>query len=407
MNSPVKDGVREILFNFKGTQDRINEEWSEAGKRLTQRRDIGLLLPVLSEEFVEPYNADLIGDGFYGNYHTVVDGKFVYQTVNRSFGPDIIDASPESWIEYEKYQISPATFAETKGYGFGFSDIEEKWAAVNVTGVTVDLVLKMKKKDPVNMVVLDPTNIYPEMVIKGVVLDRGDGELISLSPNNLIVTPEISEHRYPNRAGKAVYIFEDTAVENVIFKIEQRNSYPCTIGHVKYTDLSGNIIQGPAPVKDRPYTMDYEVETKDWKRTIEYFPANRYAIGISDVEVLRNTYSINGFIITDPIAFDAPIDRVAIETNEYVPTGCSIKYSLSFDNGTQWFYFKPIGSSMHQQVIAVNDRRPGAYEDSSTIYVQVSGEPRELLLKIEMEAEKDEMSITPLLRECKLKVTTK
>lgn len=407
INSPVKNGLNEIFLNFQGKEDRSSGVLNEVGKQLTQTKDIGLTLPIIGEAILPLEDADLTGNGFYGRLHTVIDKKFEYELDTYSTGLDITDVNPNTWIEYELFSISDQTLLSTKGFNFGFSDSEEKWALTNVSKLELKVTLYPSAKTPINMICLDPIRAFGQYTIKSVVLDTGGGVLQTLEPKNLVVTPEISEHRFPDKASKAVYVFPGTVVEKIYINIVQDNSYPCTIGHIYYTDPSGTArISGPSPPLLNPVALDFEAETKAWIRKIEYLPANRFVISVADIELTHNSYTSNGFFISKPIEFSTDIDRVAIEVDEIIPAECTIKYSISFDE-TDWFYFKPIGSSTTQQVIAINDRRPEAYQDSSTVYAMTDGKPNNVFLKIEMNSTGKDTSVTPLVKQCKLKVSNK
>lgn len=410
-NSPEINGMQHVFFNFKGLDPGIDHEYSELTKSLSAERDIGLLLPIISRDVLKVKDILFDGNGHLGRLHTVNSNLIPDYYVNSyTNGMSVCDASPESWVEYETFKISNDVWNQTKGYGWKYSEQDlEPWASPYVKELRMKLTVIPDEKNPVNMLVINPVQELP-FIIESVVIDIGDGKEQLLSPKNLVVTPEISEHRYPDKAGAAVYSFEDAIVEKIYINLRQPNSVPCQVLHRYYLDASGNRIDGPNPSSKSPLSMDIVSTSSKWKRKLEFLPAERFYIGIKDILLFNNTYSKDGFVISKKIKFPSEIDRVAIDVSEYIPSGCEVRYSIAFSDttseGATWHSIVPIGQSMRKQVIAVNDRRPISYQDPSTIYVSTNSNPKELRLKIEMSS-KTKKNITPIVKNINLKVTTK
>jgi hypothetical protein len=408
LNSPAMSGLQNIFFNYQGLNPRIDTSWSSLEKRLSIRRDVGMSLPIISNDLIPIKDITYEGNGFLGRLHTVDSSGNPYYTV-KSYdkGKEIIDLSPETWVEYETFKVSNDIWSETKGYGWKYHEAGlEPWASPYVQWLDLKLTIFPKRSTPINMIVINPLLSSP-YTIRKVQLDLGNGTLRTLEPQDLVVTPEISEHRFADKAGMAVYVFDDVAVEKIFIEIRQSKSEPCQVLHRYYVDPSGNRINGPDPSQYKPTSMDIAAKSSTWERKLEYLSAERFFIGIKDISLYNCTYTNEGFTVNEPVKFSKDIDRVAVETEEIIQSGTSIKYAVSVDGGTTWISLTPIGSSTRNQVVAINDRRPDTYRDPSTIYAEVKNPLKELIFKTEMQNKSSSKNRTPILKTANLKVTLK
>jgi hypothetical protein len=408
LDTPTIFGVQDIFFNFQGLNTRMDPSWSSSFKQLPTRRDIGMTLPIVSNNTVNIKDVTFNGNGYVGRLHTVDSNNSPFYTV-KTYGnqKDIMDYSPDTWVEYESFKVSKETWETTRGYGWKYYESGlEPWASPYVQWLNLDLTVKPKDTSPINMIVIDPILTSPFTIVS-VQLDTGDGILHTLDPQNLVVTPEISEHRYADKAGQAVYVFDDTTVEQVKIKILQKSSESCQVLHRYYVDPSGNRIDGPDPSMNKPTAMDIAAKSSTWERKLEYLAAERFSIGIKDIALYNCTYTQEGFAVSEPVKFSKDIDRIAVETEEVIPSGTSIQYSVSVDSGSTWIDLAPIGTSTRNQVVAINDRRPDTYRDPSTVYASVSNPEKEVIFKIGMGGTAVLKNRTPILKRANLKVTLK
>lgn len=378
----------------------------------------------------------------------------------------ILDGVPTTWLEYENNLVSDKDRIIAKNFNFQYkvdSSSEANKSQIHIDygvpdGTLLDWasgpefgVLKLdlqfdfllpKVINNINYVPfgLEDNSNYP-VKIKSVMISTDETNWKTLSPSDVWVGTDLNLEaaRTANNVSLngAVWTFEEQPVQYVRMSIEQPKSIKSNIGHLYYVTktkqvrtsepdaatpghivvvtktVGGDRVEGPIPETTRTnrYFGPKNTVNGSLIQKTEYFPGDRWVIGIRDINIEKVTYAETSTIVSKPFRINGVVDRVSIEAQISVPDGFSssdvwVKYYISPDNGLTW---NPISRIQDDylgipEIVAYNDPLPAEFRDSGISYVKTASAVDTLRVKIELSRPPDMTSSSPVVYWYKLKV---
>ena len=152
----------------------------------------------------------------------------------------------------------------------------------------------------------------------------------------------------------------------------------------------------PSVEKNKNYRIPVESQ-------YERYPAKRWAIGIRDIELYKETFNNELEIVSLPFLFDFPVESVMLSIDSNIDDSMlknvSITGYISADNGSSWIQISPIQLDFSgvPEVIFFNQSVLSEYRLSGASYLSYPAVPKEvknLLVKIKVN-KKSKQNFTP------------
>jgi hypothetical protein len=366
----------------------------------------GLTLPVLRQD-ISTATVSIDGDGMSGSWYIVdAAGELIADTETNDKFAYLLDSNPTTMYEYGRFQLSEEQALATHEYGFGFSDTDYKWASTDYNDVNCDLTLDLSKVINCNYLVLQPSISAHQFTVKSVTLYLADQAKKTLTPQNLVVNQELLMKYEAGYTNSAVYVFEPTLTDKIIVALSSNYPVETKVRHFYSLDSDGARVAGESPSSNHPHIYISSGLTDSTSKQEEMM-LKRYYIGLKDIVIQSNTYGTEGVVSTpEPIKFGKQIDRVGLTADYDIPEGTALKFELSFDGG-KWYTIHPLGTSLTNQIIAVNDRVPGAYRDPSTTYISLDYSPKEFWARVTATRKTGTEYISPIVRNIQYEIVLK
>ena len=379
-------------------------------------------------------------NGFPGNNQMVINPtnaeyNQLLESYNYTFAAELdprndvntlLDTNPDTWFEYEAFKVSSANKAKAKSFNFTYKINGEtiNWAeGPDDDELNFDFQMEFDSAVIINSITyvgyFMEEYVGPPVRINAVNVSLDGVNWTSVSSGPIYIgsgkTIADNQNIYLDRY---TWRFPKENVRYIKFEIEQPESVNVPMGHV-YWEQNEQRVQGPVPnlEKIRDYYLATSVSNEDIDITPgkrEVFWSPRWMIGIRDINIQSNIYKTTGTMITKPFRVPANIDRVAIESDIFIPS--------SYDANTQWvrFYVSPDdGKNWHQiarvqddifglkEVLAFNDPLPEIFKEPGVDYKTTSEAVKSLRLRIDIDRSPLDTSSAPIVRWFKLKVITK
>lgn len=412
----LADSVKTLYFYSKPTRSNIHSVAADFTKSLgpfnnpsntmSQVISSGLTLPVASRSAATG-KITLSGNGMSGCWYLLDDtGALLADIDPKSMIDNAIDSDPTTSFEYQRFCITPQQYETTKGYGFGFSDSTLRWANPSYNNIELELKFSFGSPLSCNNVIVQPSVISEKFIIESVSLYLGGVVQRTVEPLNVVVNQELMMHSEGSYVNSASYMFEATTADEILFKLKSTTPHPCIVRHYYAVDADGIRISSESPSVSNPHSYN-TIRLSDGERLYEDIPANRYSIGIKDIIAQSITYGVEGVALTQyPIRFGKQIDRIALHSDYEIPSNCSLTFEISFD-GHKWYEIKPLGTSIKDQIICLNDMRPSAYQDPSTKYITTEENYDGFYAKISSSRKSGSESLSPIVRSVEFEVMLK
>ena len=135
----------------------------------------------------------------------------------------------------------------------------------------------------------------------------------------------------------------------------------------------------------------------------ERYPAKRWAVGIRDIEVYKETFNNELEIVSLPFLFDFPVESVMLSIDSNIDDtmlkNVSILGYVSADNGSNWIQISPIQLDFSgvPEILFFNQSVLNEYRLSGASYLSYPSVPKEvknLLVKIKV-IKKSKQNFTP------------
>lgn len=410
-------------------------------------------------------------NGFPGNSHvvdTLHNGlHFVGQEGLHNNLLTLCDDAKDSWFEFELFSISDETRQQCNSLGFEY-DEGVSWVN-NDDILRLKLIVTMPSEQTISWLTIMP---YLSEVkgVKSCFLEKC--EIITASNNVYLVGENIAFDE------TLTFPFPPQAVKRVEFAFVQPTSYAVKAGHFYYTEAdTANMsifqdydytdmfarVDGPKPsvsllgCKYNPETqwLTYS-DSKQQKKNIlsetlskdglfslpestiekksneEMIDAQRYMIGIRQIEFSTGKFKLKGEYVSKLMTTDEVITSITLESDEFIPGDNPeiLRYFISLNGGLTWHKIYPI----HRACPRMVDDGKGGMKPDNVIYkyyvnndsienlicsnpddkrsknLSVVGEPKSVQLKIEMDrptgGDFDIGYSTPVVYGYKLKLTT-
>jgi hypothetical protein len=378
--------------------------FTDSRSTLPRLEGAGLTLPVIRSE-VKKIVPDIKGDGIAGAYFLLDGDRLMGSVLNCAKEDYLGDYDPTTWFEYERFKVSQKDFDTTMGYGWGFQNNEAVWASPTFNDINLTVVFTYPHAISTNYISVIPATNASDFTIDDIGLSLGGQNVKTIPTNGLVINQELMMHTQDGYANGGYFTFEPTLCDEVTFKFRSTTKTLCKIRHHYRKDDNGIRVPSEAPSVSDP---EFLVQTSMgvWKDFYEDFAAERFCIAIKDISIMSITYGTDGFVMSEPVTFSRPIDRVAITSNMEVPEGCAVTFSVSLDQ-QNWHELNPLGASIASQILAINDLIPNAFQDPSTKYISANGDPPTLYARISMDRAKGIENTTPLVRYVEIETTLK
>lgn len=383
-------------------------------------------------------------NGYLGNNHEVEDPGgtvdlqtgsdwYTFKTENRIYNDlkGLLDAEPNSWIEYEHYYLTEEQQRAGANLNFVYQKQNEDGSFENINwasgpgGGTLKLHLQfdLKSIKTLNSIEYTPygleENANPPVLIKYVETSPNGTDWTSIYPASVWLGTEtnIQAARTADNVAteKAVWAFEARSVQYIRFHIEQPNPITCRVGHAYYVDEDTETferVEGPIPPTTDPTKYYEESNHGSLLQQREFFIGKRWAVGIRDITLQQREYVERSVIVTKPLRVGGVVDRVALTRadilvpQEYSSDQSWVEFYVSPDDGGSWFQISRIEDDYLgiPEQIAFNDPTPEAFREAGVAYYNVDGIVTSLRLKIVLTRPDELVTTTPILRSYALKV---
>lgn len=429
-------------------RDSLDDELVPPSDRVTLPAPGYLTLPPEGESVNLSQGAEVkildSSNGFLGNNQEIEDPEnapldpvsntYQYSFVQEEYPANdlaaLVDAEPDTWIEYEHYLLTDAQRSIGRNLNFTYtmdesdgSVREVEWSNGPSDGtLKLDLEFDLKSVRQINSVSLVPFGLednknYP-ILIKSISTSANKTDWYDLRPTEVWIANDINlqNARAASSAviGGAAWSFPARHARYVRVKVEQPSPVDANVGHVYWVDRNAeeSRIEGPKPPVDDTGKFLGTQSVGDALQRRQFFQGKRWAIGIRDVNLMQTQYAKRASMVTKPMRVAGRIDRVALESVELevpdsYPIGSHwIKFFISPDDGESWHQIARIDDPQAglPQQISFNDPLHESLRESSVVNYVTENPVTTLRLKVEMERPDDVRFTTPILRSYTLKV---
>lgn len=339
----------------------------------------------------------------------------------------ITDDDPTTWVEYERYEVSPIDYNRANGYNFSYLSGDDEsedidWYRAPEGGLDLALEIDLKSIKPVNVIQLRPYGLEDDknfpFKVSTILTSANGTDWERVEPPNTFVgskinlkTARVAEDVAINRA---IWTFDTRYIQYVRVFMKQDNPIPANIGHAYWVDQNNEKRREEGPVPPVGDTTKYLNQKKQGKlvQKREVFQGKRWAIGVRDLLVNQVEYQTSGAFISKRIPIGGVVDRVILQQAEF-------EIPESFDSELSWinFYISPDdGESWHQigrindpnlgipEQISYNDPLPEDVRERGVAYYSSDRDVTSLRVKVEMSRPNNAASSTPVLKSYTLKV---
>lgn len=353
---------------------------------------------------------------------------FVAQNYRAGDVTAISKGDPSQWFEYEYYYLNPTNKLAADNYNFVYqidntansSTID--WSIGPPDGtLELDLQFDLGSVQPINYIEYTPygltANQNNPVLIDSIQTSEDGTTWTPVNPAKVWVGTNTNNKTLgtaPNLTiGTVIWSFEQRNAEFIQFSLRQSQPINVNVGHLYYLEnSSGQRVEGPIPSVNNPaqyYDPSYS-STGTATQYREYWPGQRWAIGIQDIQIQQINYQTDSIMITKPLDVGGVVNRVALDADVWVPSDFDpytnwVKFFVSPDNGQSWFPIARIEDTTFgiSQVLAFNDPLPVQFQEPGVAYYNVSNAVTSLRFKIELSSPNTQE--TPLVRSYSLKVT--
>ena len=435
------DKVQSELSTFKdiyvfqdhfGTMKFFNVEGSQNAANLSTAEQIMTLRKTSETNYNEYAEVRIIaGNGFPGNTKVVNatgDGlSFEGQANLRTNLAEILDSNADTWFEFERFYITDHTNEVNEAKGFAY-DENLKWADMSKEKLRLAVEIKFAKERLINWVSLLPYIPQSKGAIGGtiekLVIEDSSGRYLGYG----------FEEKF--NAQKA-FMIGDVMCKRIVLYLRQDVPYQVNIGHPYFIKMPGGettvmdieelqqgvLVHGRYPsitnlevsydkglqqvvyptfaygdtIKDEEqkksnlFTMPNIAATGEAVVSgfnLEF--AHRFALGIKDVQIKQNTFSVNSEYISYPFKLDKPVKEISLSGShripENFPNGEWVKYYISVDSGKSWhrIYDQISDRSDAKVKYLVNSGTPAESQIVEVGYIEMGADITDVLVKIEI-----------------------
>lgn len=318
-------------------------------------------------------------NGFPGNTHCVdtlnKDLHFTGQDGLHNKIRAVHDNSLDTWFEYELFTIPETVRQECNNYGFEYSE-GVSWAGegplrlkliihTNSSDICSWISLKpyLSEIKGVKNAIIEKCNVITanNNVYQAAINESFDGTKILLFPADYIQRIEltlvqnswydtkIGHYYYSKVNSKSMSIFQDYDTSNIYSRVDGPQPSINLLG-VKYDPSTQWLKYGNSDtelpddsyVKDKLFTLPNS--TIDRKAGQEIISANRYMIGIRNIDVDSFNFREYGEFISKTYTTKECITSISLDAKEYIPGDNPdiLKYYITFDGGVNWHQIYPM-----------------------------------------------------------------
>ena len=338
----------------------------------------------------------------------------------------IQDGEPDTWVEYEAYQVIDrevvGSFLYEKVNEDGKTEGHD-WSEGPEGGVlNLDLEFDLGAAKHINSILITPYGLendsnYP-VLIKRVQTSPNGTDWTNIRPTDVWVTTDINlrSARVAQQlvSNSALWAFEVRTVRYVRVFFEQRKPVEVPVGQVYWVDPESETEsdKGPIPpIDDTGKYLGRESVNSLIQRRRAY-RARRWAIGIRDIELNQLQYQSLSTFVTKPMRTSGRVDRVALESVDVeIPSAYPaeqhwVRFFVSPDDGENWY---PIAQMQDPeegipQQISFNDPVHESLRETYVVNYNTEHAVRSIRMKVEMSRPDGLESTTPVLRSYTLKV---
>lgn len=410
------DTVRTLYFYSKPFRSNVHSVGADftnswglfKNKSNTMHLNIsgGITLPVTRSNATNG-TISVEGDGMSGSWYIVgAEDVLVADSAQNIKYSNLLDSNPTTLFEYGRYRLSQTQSELTKNLGWGFSDTEFKWASTEYDGVNVTITFSSSQKIDSNYIAIQPSVTSNQFKVNSVSLYLGDQVQRTLEPEDIIVNQELMMRYESGYVNSVVFIFEPTLTDKIVFKLSSDYPSSTKVRHFYSVDSTGERIAGETPSIQYPHKYLRSGINNETFKNEDLF-LDRFYIGLKDIVIQSNIYGTEGVASTPAaIEFDKPIDRIGLSSDFTNPDNCKLIFEVSFD-GSKWYNINPLGTSVLNQVIAINDRMPNEYRDPSTQYISLEENPKSFFGRITAERKSGNEYVSPIVRNIQFEVMLK
>lgn len=331
--------------------------------------------------------------GFPGNSHIVAAtgsaARFEGEDGLNNDPNSINDEQLDTWYEQELFKISSKVYDEVEGYGVSYKE-KSMWITED-NKMMMGITLELDEARPANWLSLSP--YIPEhrgasaATIKSIIVDDNKGKVQPVITEDTVFDDDI------------IIIFERQNFKYIRILIEQALSYNIDVGHMNYYEMNKqnrelfgastgymNRVEGKLP-SVTALGMTYNPRTKalihpstkepitksteaiknalfdvqdisnDIIGVVEIMNANRFQIGIRNINVYSNDFEEQGEFISNAIEFTKPVKELTLDVNDIIPEGVvyddegnerkMIEYYISINDGEEWLPIEPINRAFN------------------------------------------------------------
>jgi len=374
-------------------------------------------------------------NGFLGNLHEIAtvnaESGIVFKAESaprRNLG-DLVDAEPNTWIEYEHWLVSEGDRLHAGNRGFTYQRETDAgvteyidWG-VGPPGGVLRLVMDfdLRGVHAMNFISIVPFNLedninYPIKIAK-IETSRDGTDWEGVFPQNIYIGSAINIQAARVASdiviGEAIWAFAGRVCRYIRFVFEQSHSLTREMGHIYHIDKAGNRVDTPAPPEADPTSiyLGSKMSSGEFSQQREMFVAERWAIGLRDITISHINYLQEGVAITQPLRVGGVVDRVSLEAEISIPPEYDnsegwVSFFISPDDGVSWFQISRVQDDFLgiPEILAFNDPLPTQFHESGVAYYNVPGAVTTLRLKVVLHRPPDLPATTPVLHSYQLKV---
>lgn len=423
-----------------------------------------LMLGISNNKSTSESNLDIeildTSNGFPGNTHEVYDSigtinnninfkgadnshlklsaiKTVHATNNRK------KYTNEDWFEFEMYNIQDSLKESTGMIGFNYKE-NISWVTDDDT-LKLDLKLTLKEESCSNYIILKGSPKSNENVsnpiIKTITISDSDAILQKINVGKELVGTVVIPFGSQNVKYVTVNLVQSEKVSTKVCRQYALNIDPTKVSKYISNDYK-HFIQLDNPVqsiellglkynkKDKtiiyPSTTDtetfltdsytksqlfYNTIAENGKEIIrEVVNADRYCIGIGEVDIRYRKYVETGTYISKTFTPGSKIKQLVLNSEDYIPNKYEkylkegqtindfIKYYISFDNGNEWIEIYPRHkASSGSCTIIINSDAAVLNRNKNVTYYDSLVEPDTFKIKIELSRPSEIVDETPIV----------
>lgn len=423
-----------------------------------------LMLGISNNKSTSESNLDIeildTSNGFPGNTHEVYDSigtinnninfkgadnshlklsaiKTVHATNNRK------KYTNEDWFEFEMYNIQDSLKESTGMIGFNYKE-NISWVTDDDT-LKLDLKLTLKEECCSNYIILKGSPKSNENVsnpiIKTITISDSDAILQKINVGKELVGTVVIPFGSQNVKYVTINLVQSEKVSTKVCRQYALNIDPTKVSKYISNDYK-HFIQLDNPVqsiellglkynkKDKtiiyPSTTDtetfltdsytksqlfYNTIAENGKEIIrEVVNADRYCIGIGEVDIRYRKYVETGTYISKTFTPGSKIKQLVLNSEDYIPNKYEkylkegqtindfIKYYISFDNGNEWIEIYPRHkASSGSCTIIINSDAAVLNRNKNVTYYDSLVEPDTFKIKIELSRPSEIVDETPIV----------